>query len=68
MNKFQYLKISNGKKIRYLSNNLSGNLYIVFLHGFMSNIEGDKSKAIFNYAKKNKFGFLALEYFGHGKS
>jgi len=34
----------------------------------MSNIEGEKPKAIFKYAKKNKLGFLALEYSGHGKS
>jgi pimeloyl-ACP methyl ester carboxylesterase len=68
MSKFKYLKISNNKKIRYLSNNFQDNLYIVFLHGFMSNIEGEKPKAIFKYAKKNKLGFLALEYSGHGKS
>jgi pimeloyl-ACP methyl ester carboxylesterase len=42
--------------------------YIVFLHGFMSDLEGKKPKAFFNFAKKNKFGFLALEYSGHGKS
>ena len=68
MNKFKYLKISNNKQIRYLNKNYRENLYIVFLHGFMSNIEGEKPKAIFNYAKKNKLGFLALEYSGHGKS
>ncbi|MDC0569610.1 alpha/beta hydrolase [Candidatus Pelagibacter sp.] len=68
MSKFKYFKISNNKKIRYLSNNFQNNLYIIFLHGFMSDIEGDKPKAIFNYAKKNKLGFLALEYSGHGKS
>ena len=68
MNKFKYLKISNNKKIRYLSNNFKNKLYVVFLHGFMSDIEGDKPRAIFNYAKKNKLGFLALEYSGHGKS
>jgi pimeloyl-ACP methyl ester carboxylesterase len=68
MNKFKYLKISNTKKIRYLSNYYKKNLYIVFLHGFMSNIEGEKPKALFKYAKKNKLGFLALEYSGHGKS
>tara|TARA_B100000767_G_scaffold211661_1_gene198847 strand:- start:832 stop:1485 length:654 start_codon:yes stop_codon:yes gene_type:complete len=34
----------------------------------MSNIEGEKPKAIFKYAKKNGLGFLALEYSGHGKS
>ena len=68
MTKFKYLKISNNKKIRYLSNNLKDNLHIVFLHGFMSDIEGEKPKAIFKYAKKNNLGFLALEYSGHGKS
>ena len=68
MNKFKYLKISNNKQIRYLDNHYQENLYIVFLHGFMSNIEGEKPKAIFEYAKKNDLGFLALEYSGHGKS
>ncbi len=68
MNKFKYLKISNTKKIRYLSNYYRKNLYIVFLHGFMSDIEGEKPKTFFKYAKKNKLGFLALEYSGHGKS
>jgi len=34
----------------------------------MSNIEGEKPKTIFKYTKKNKLGFLALEYSGHGKS
>ena len=68
MKKFKYLKISNNKKIRYLSINSNNNLQIVFLHGFMSDIEGEKPKTIFKYAKKNKLGFLALEYSGHGKS
>ena len=68
MNKFKYLKISKNKQIRYLNNNYIEKTYIVFLHGFMSNIEGEKPKAIFKYAKKNGLGFLALEYSGHGKS
>jgi len=68
MSKFRYLKISNNKKIRYLSNYSKDNPYIVFLHGFMSDIEGKKPSAIFKYAKKNKLGFLAPEYSGHGKS
>jgi len=68
MNKFKYLKISKNKQIRYLDNNYKRKTYIVFLHGFMSNIEGEKPRAIFNYAEKNKLGFLALEYSGHGKS
>tara|TARA_B100000965_G_scaffold176134_1_gene146951 strand:+ start:136 stop:780 length:645 start_codon:yes stop_codon:yes gene_type:complete len=34
----------------------------------MSNLEGKKPKTFLNFAKKNKLGFLALEYSGHGKS
>ena len=68
MNKFKYLKISNNKKIRYLTNYYKKNLYIVFLHGFMSDLEGDKPKAFYKYCKKRKLGFLGLEYSGHGKS
>jgi len=68
MSKFKYIKISNNKKIRYLANYYRNNLYIIFLHGFMSDIEGEKPAAILKYAKKNKLGFLTLEYSGHGKS
>ena len=42
MSNFKNLKISNFKKLRYLSINQSSNLSIVFLHGFMSDIEGKK--------------------------
>jgi len=68
MNKFKYLKISKNKQIRYLDHNYKEKTYIIFLHGFMSNIEGEKPKTVFKYAKKNHLGFLALEYSGHGKS
>ena len=68
MNKFKYLKISNTKKIRYLTNYYKKNLYIVFLHGFMSDLEGDKPKTFYKYCRKRKLGFLGLEYSGHGKS
>ena len=30
----------------------------------MSDLEGEKPKAIFKYAKKNKLGFLALNILG----
>jgi len=68
MHKFKYIKISNTKKIRYLSNNYTKNLYIVFLHGFMSDLTGDKPKTLQKYCRKKKIGFLGLEYSGHGKS
>ena len=68
MTNFNYIKITNSKKIRYLKHNQKNSNYIVFLHGFMSDLEGKKPKAFLNFAKKNRLGFLALEYSGHGKS
>ena len=68
MTKFYYHKLNKTKKIRYLKHYQKNSNYIVFLHGFMSDLEGKKPKAFFNFAKKNKLGFLALEYSGHGKS
>ena len=68
MKKFKYLKISNTKKLRYIDNYFRKKLYIIFLPGFMSDIEGEKPQTLFKFAKKNKLGFLSLEYSGHGKS
>ena len=68
MTNFNYIKLTNSKKIRYLKHNQKNSNYIVFLHGFMSNLEGKKPKAFLNFAKRNKLGFLGLEYSGHGKS
>ena len=68
MKKNKFIKISKTKKIRYLVNYSKKNLYIVFLPGFMSDIDGEKPKALRKYAVKNKIGFLAIEYSGHGKS
>ena len=68
MTNFNYFKITKTKRIRYLKHMRNNSVYIVFLHGFMSDLEGAKPKAFFNFAKKNNLGFLALEYTGHGKS
>ena len=68
MTGFNYFKLNHTKKIRYLKHYQKDNDYIVFLHGFMSDLEGKKPKTFLNFAKKNKLGFLALEYSGHGKS
>ena len=68
MKKYKYLKLSKTKKLRFIDNYFKKKLYVVFLHGFMSDIEGKKPQAILRFAKKNKLGFLALEYSGHGKS
>tara|TARA_B100000674_G_scaffold367112_1_gene309717 strand:- start:179 stop:361 length:183 start_codon:yes stop_codon:yes gene_type:complete len=58
MKKFKYLKISNTKKLRYLSNNFKKKLYIVFLPGFMSDIDGKKPQAFRKYALKKKTRFF----------
>ncbi len=68
MKKFKFLKFSKTKKLRYSHNYYKEKLYLVFLHGFMSDIEGKKPQTLFKFAKKNKLGFLSLEYSGHGKS
>ena len=68
MKKFKYLKITKTKKLRYMDNYYKKKLYIIFLPGFMSDIEGKKPQAFKKYAIKKKLGFLAVEYYGHGKS
>ena len=68
MIKYNYYKLSKLKKYRYLKNNQKDKIYIVFLHGFKSDLEGSKPKAFFKFASKKKLGFFALEYSGHGKS
>jgi uncharacterized protein len=68
MNNFKYHRISKTKKIRYICNTYKNTPFIVFLHGFMSDLDGKKPNAFLKFAKKNKLSFLALEYSGHGKS
>ena len=68
MAKFKYYKISNSKKIRYILKVYRDSQFVVFLHGFMSDLEGKKSNTLLKFAKKNKISFLGLEYSGHGKS
>ena len=68
MKKYNFLKISNSKKLRYIAQYGPKKLFIVFLHGFMSDLEGKKPKAFKKFAYKNKISFFALEYSGHGRS
>ena len=68
MIKYNYYKISNSKKLRCLVKYQKKGPYIVFLHGFMSDLNGKKPNAFLKFAKKKKLGFFAPEYSGHGKS
>ena len=53
MANFSYHKITKTKKIRYISKIYKNTPFVVFLHGFMSNLEGDKPNAFLNFTKKN---------------
>ena len=68
MTHFKYHKITKYKKIRFICNIHKRAPFIVFLHGFMSDLEGKKPNTFLKFAKKNKLSFLALDYSGHGKS
>ena len=68
MTNYKYLKLGLVKRIRYLKHAERNSDYIVFLHGFMSDLEGKKPKTFLSFAKRNNLNFLALEYSGHGKS
>ena len=68
MANFRFHKISNTKKIRHITKIFKNSSFIVFLHGFMSDLEGEKPNAFLEFSKKNRLSFLALEYSGHGKS
>ncbi len=68
MIKFNSIRINKLQKIRYLKISPKKNTFLIFLHGFMSDLEGKKPKTLHTFARQNKLGFLALEYSGHGKS
>tara|TARA_B100001121_G_scaffold268373_1_gene252262 strand:- start:7 stop:228 length:222 start_codon:yes stop_codon:yes gene_type:complete len=63
MIKYNYFKISKSKKIRYLKHTQKNNLHIVFLHGFMSDIEGKKIKKFYKFAIKKKNQFFSFRIF-----
>ena len=66
--RFKYFHISKTKKIRFLSLKSSSKICVIFLHGFMSDIEGEKPTKFAKFCHKKKINFLTLEYSGHGKS
>ncbi len=59
MANFRFHQISNTKKIRYISEIFKNSSFIVFLHGFMSDLEGKKPNSFLKFAKKNKDKFFS---------
>ncbi len=64
----KYFKTTSNKKIKYLFFNKKSQITVVFFHGFMSDMVGDKPKTIKNFCKRHNLNFLKFEYSGHGKS
>ena len=54
MKKFKFLKFSKTKKLRYSHKYSKEKIYLVFLHGFMSDLEGKKPQTFFKFARKFK--------------
>ena len=67
MTNFNYIKLTKSKRIRYLKYTQKNSDYIVFLHGFKSDLDGEKPSTFLKFCNKKKIGFLGLEYSGHGK-
>ena len=54
MTHFKYLKISKSKKIRFICNIYKNAPFIVFLHGFMSDLEGKKPNAFLKFRSEER--------------
>ena len=52
MKKFKFLKFSKTKKLRYSHNYSKEKIYLVFLHGFMSDLEGKKPQTFFKLLER----------------
>ena len=66
--KSKYFSTSTNRKIKYLFLNKKSQITVVFFHGFMSDMVGEKPNTIQKFCANKKIGFLKFEYSGHGKS
>ena len=66
--KSKYFRKTRKTRIKYFYLNKNSLITIVFFHGFMSDMIGEKPKAILKYCRKKKINFLKFEYSGHGRS
>jgi len=64
----KYFSTSNKEKIKYFYLNNKNPIAVVFFHGFMSDMIGEKPAAIEKFCRKKKLNFLKFEYSGHGRS
>ncbi len=61
---------SNNSFIAYNNNksNKKNMPSVIFLHGLMSNMNGEKALFLENYCKKFNYNFIRFDNFGHGES
>lgn len=66
----QKLMLYDGNFItyKYINNDSEKDFEILFLHGFNSNMDGNKVVLIEQIAKENNLNLLKLNYLGHGTS
>ena len=64
----KYFTSPSKRKIKYLFLNRKSQITVVFFHGFMSDMVGEKPNTIQKFCAKKKIGFIKFEYSGHGKS
>ena len=64
----KYFTTSKKNRIKYLFIKKNSQITVVFFHGFMSDMVGEKPTALQKFCKKHKLNFLKFEYSGHGKS
>lgn len=49
-------------------NNKKNTVYIIFLHGLMSNMQGKKALYLEQYCQQKKYNFIKFDNFAHGQS
>ena len=66
MSKLQYFIKGNNKiAYRYYKRSKKN---LIFIHGLMSDMNGQKSVFFNNYCRKENISFLCFDFSGHGKS
>ena len=55
--RFKFFRPASKKKIRYQILNEKKDLFVIFFHGFMSDIEGEKPLAFSKFCKRKKLDF-----------
>ena len=68
MHKIQFFSLNENSRIAYKQLDFGGRVTVVFLHGFMSSMQGTKASAIFDCCLSNKVNCIVFDYFGHGES